>query len=379
MKTILSTLLLLLCVACGSSHENAPNGLLGGDENGSQNANQGDNQNGSQNGNQSGSQNNGSTQLPNQVLTAQGFQQIKDNVLTPYCIGCHTGRHAAYENYTVVKASSQRILARVFPTNPSRRMPPLSEQALPDNLKQQLRAWIEAGAPEVVVNTPVDNGDGGTVDNPLDNPSTVPGEDGVRYSFLDVRERVFRPNNCMKCHSQYEDFEPVKADAGSILSTVLSDRMPYPRGKGGTAHPASKAQKEILMNWVAQGAPEFVGETASLEPSPLEPNWISLRNKVLGPKCILCHNTFSKRAPKSMETYERLLEWSQESPELFSFTNPTDSHFVGAILGRVDDDEFFFDPMPFNSPVDDVSDLPSVKEDELEVIKEWIALGLPER
>ena len=49
-------------------------------------------------------------------------------------------------------------------------------------------------------------------------------------------------------------------------------------------------------------------------------------------------------------------------------------------LGRVDEEveEFFYDPMPFNSPTDDVpTDIDSVTSEELEVIKEWIRLGLP--
>ena len=81
------------------------------------------------------------------IETEIDFATIKKEILGPKCIGCHTGRHTAYESYSIVRASLDSILDRVTTQNPALRMPkdgaPLTALEI-----GMLREWIQAGAPE---------------------------------------------------------------------------------------------------------------------------------------------------------------------------------------------------------------------------------------
>ncbi len=288
------------------------------------------------------------------------FQNIKTKVLDNNCINCHTGKHQAYTLYQIVKLSSKDMLDRMKTRIPIQRMPS-GRPALPDDLIQLFEAWVNKGAPEFAVQ----------VDDTIPTTET-------KYSFADIKELVLKPNNCFKCHSHFEDYETAIKNLSSMASTIQSDRMPYPTAKGGTVEPLSKEQKLMWSTWINQGAPKFVGKAELVATQPTEPNWFSIRNDIFGPKCILCHNSFGKRGPNDLSNYESLMLWYQKSPKLFDIEDPENSHFIGAILGRFDDDEFFFDSMPFNSGLDDVGPIAPVSEDELSVIKEWISLGLPQ-
>lgn len=294
------------------------------------------------------------------TTTNLDFKTIKDKILKPYCIDCHTQRHSSYENISVVRLEANQILERINSENPLKRMPK-GEASLPDNLKKDLEEWIFAGAPEFnnVENTTLEN-------------------ENIKFSFADIKENVLKPNNCLECHTQYSTYSTVFFEIGSIMSSVENNRMPYPKSRREVTEPMSTEDKNILMTWIEQGAPEFVGSKVLPEKIDLAPNWKSLKTNVFGAKCILCHNSFGKRAPASMATYKEIIAWSAKSPSLFNTENPIESHFIGSILGRIDDDEFFFDSMPFNSPIDDVKDISAVTDEELEVIKTWIGLGLPE-
>ena len=79
-----------------------------------------------------------------------------------------------------------------------------------------------------------------------------------------------------------------------------------------------------------------------------------------------------------MGTYTDLMAWYRNSPALFNPESPVDSHFVGSMLGREDDDELWLDAMPFNNDFDDITQvIDPVTPKELEVIKKWIELKLP--
>jgi len=63
---------------------------------------------------------------------------------------------------------------------------------------------------------------------------------------------------------------------------------------------------------------------------------------------------------------------AEQADYLFDEVNPFNSRFIGAIIGREEQD--YFDPMP---PSWSRIDLPPVSEEELTVIEEWIRLGRP--
>lgn len=300
---------------------------------------------------------------PGKFKTTVGFQQIKDEILTPYCISCHGGRHAAYENYSIVRGAAQNILFRVTAKDSQVRMPPRSA-GLPPELIAKLTDWVAAGAPEVAVGP--------------EEPQSSPAPPATALGFHDIKQKILRPH-CMGCHTHYGDFAVVKNSLGSIFSLIMKNEMPFARKKNEPSTPLPEDLKQMLADWVNGGAPEYPGGSDRPVPLPeLEPTWLSLRNRVFGPKCILCHNSYGPRAPKAMGTYRELLAWADKNKALFNVKKPIDSHFIGAILGRIDDDELFFDSMPFNSPRDDVpTDIPAVTPAELQVIQTWISLDLP--
>ncbi|MCB0411443.1 MAG: hypothetical protein KDD22_02885 [Bdellovibrionales bacterium] len=301
-------------------------------------------------------------------LTIQGkttdldFETIKKNILEPMCMSCHTGRHAAFQNYGMVKASAAEILERVKALG-NRRMPPVAEPQLDSQSLAQLEEWIEAGAPQF--SKPI----GPAPEEP--KPASV--------GFEDIRKSIFVPYHCMDCHAQFRDYNTAKKSALSILGSIDSGAMPFPRRKGLAVEPVTSELKEMLKAWVEQGTPEKVGERPSeVIDRPLEPTWVSLRNNVFGPKCILCHNSYGPRAPKAFGTFTEMIAFSFKDKGLFNQGSPIDSHLIGAILGRVDDDEFYFNSMPYNTPSDDIEKkIEKVTDVELEMIQQWIALGTP--
>lgn len=290
------------------------------------------------------------------------FAEIKSKILKPHCISCHTGRHDQYEQYTSVKAfNPQSLLDRMLTSDPVKKMPK-DAPPLNDDLINLFKTWVANGSPEFAN------------EEPKAEPSTE-----KTLSFLDIKQQVLAPNRCTSCHSQFNDYASVQRSLGSIVNLTLSNAMPFPSRKNLPATPVSDAGKDLLMKWVSQGAPEFSDRPAAPAlKEELKPNWISLRNNVFGPKCILCHNSYGPRGPKSLASYRDIWDYFKKTPLLFNFESPNDSHFIGAIIGRFDDDEAFFSKMPFNNKFDDVQGvIPDVTEYELNVIKKWIELKLP--
>ncbi|MCB0379561.1 MAG: hypothetical protein KDD33_13800 [Bdellovibrionales bacterium] len=292
------------------------------------------------------------------------FAIIKSQILEPHCISCHTGRHKAYENYDLVKASAFAMLERMESPNPSRRMP-LGAPALTEDKLAMFRAWLNAGAPEVV-----------NQDTDTDKPAPVT----KNISFIEIKSKILKPYNCVACHSHFNDYGSVKQSLGAIASLVTSDKMPFPKIKGGQVALVSATDKNLLLKWVSQGAPEFSDQPAQ-DPiqKTLQPTYISIRNHILGPKCTLCHNSYGNRgAGLNLNSFIEIRKAMDRYKALINLDSPNDSHLIGSMLGRVDEDEFFFDAMPFNNGFDDVSlVVDPVTEDELKTIEKWIELKLP--
>lgn len=301
--------------------------------------------------------------------TPLDFELIKTEFLQKQCIECHTGRHTAYANYEVVRAAASAMLERMQSRDVTRLMPK-GGPALPAEQIALFKAWVDAGAPEVA-------------------DSKIPGDSKPKpkpekLGFEDVVEGVFKPYNCIACHSQYNDYTSTYLDRGSIVSLVSSNAMPFPAKQGGKADPVSDAGKQMLLGWVAQGAPEVAGGEVneSLLQPELQPTWISLRNQVFGPKCILCHNDYGARAgkKKAFNTYSNLLKWYVKNPSLFHF-DQKEGEEPGLLVTAVTrpPDSIFEIPMPYNNPFDDLQkDIERITPVELAVIQEWIKLKLPE-
>ncbi len=313
---------------------------------------------------------------PTTSTTELDFATIKSEILQSQCINCHTGRHKNYENYAFVKPSVDSMLERMETSDPGRLMPkggpPLSTSQI-----AMFKEWVQAGAPEFANKA---------AQPKQPAPSPIDG-----LSFLTIREKVLKPYNCTACHSQYNDYGPTFKDRGAIISLVSSDQMPFPKPRQNKDDvvKVSDADKKLLLDWVGQGAPEKAGQSAGpLKPETLKPTFISLRNNVFGPKCVLCHNSFGNRGfGKSFGTFRNLRKWMAEhaaDPEkenLFVFNaaeGESQGLFLDSMLRDPNDPFEIFTPMPFNSNKDDVqATIPRVTDEEIAVIKEWIKLELP--
>ncbi len=318
-----------------------------------------------------------STGGPTKTDTKIDFATIKKEILDNNCISCHTGRHAAYENYAIVKASLTSMIARMETSNPARLMPQ-GGPPLDPSLIAMFKEWVEAGAPETVDK-------GGDDDNGDDGDGG--GDDKDELGFAEITAKVLKPYNCTACHAQYNDYISVYKARTAIFSVVMNNSMPFPKRKNRPVDPVSDADKKILSDWILGGAPEFPGSPVPTDTEQvLKPNYQSLRNQVFGPKCTLCHNSFANRGggkKNALETYTNLRNWFTDNPDLFHIGAKEDESqgllFETIIKEPCKEGELCFPtPMPLKSDDDDVGDVPRVTPDEIEIIKQWINLKLPQ-
>ncbi|MBX9765876.1 MAG: hypothetical protein K2X47_01275, partial [Bdellovibrionales bacterium] len=121
------------------------------------------------------------------VLGVQlSYSQIKQGILQPKCLGCHSGQDlpdlTSYEN---VIANLPKIQERVINL---KTMP--KKQPLEASLISALKAWIDAGAPKESA-------------TPVGLPVPVPtSPEGVRtvVTWNEVNRRLIQPY-CVSCHT----------------------------------------------------------------------------------------------------------------------------------------------------------------------------------
>lgn len=182
--------------------------------------------------------------------------------------------------------------------------------------------------------------------------------------FRSVRASVFAPR-CISCHRQYENYDGVWRELAAIRTAVATDRMPK------TGGPLSETQKNILAAWIDKGAPNDAGEPGGVPDPALEPNWISLSSQVIIPKCVVCHNPNGRA--KFLDLTSRQVIFAQRdktfngSPKLIDFDQPEKSYMIQLVTDPID-------PMP---PPPPFSNIPPLTAEQVSVLTEWIALGLP--
>ncbi|MCF8059278.1 MAG: hypothetical protein K9K67_08280 [Bacteriovoracaceae bacterium] len=272
---------------------------------------------------------------------AISFAEVRDKVLGPRCFKCHGN----YSDYEVVKGKVNAILGMVR----ADAMP--KDGPLENNQKIILFSWIQSGAPR---DAQAPNPNPGPNPNPVPIPGDPPTGD---LDFSKVSTSVFKPH-CINCHGSFNDYSVVKSKINIIVDKVRTNQMPL----GSTLAPNLKA---ILFDWAAAGAPQ-VG-TGPLPvpdpiPAPLSPTYESLKTHVLSQKCIACHNPQGRARFLDFSTYEAM---SAYGGRLFDFRRPERSDIIKGIL---DDEE----PMPpLGSPFDQVT------REEINVLIQWIRLGIP--
>lgn len=176
--------------------------------------------------------------------------------------------------------------------------------------------------------------------------------------FSDIRKNVL-DSSCLQCHRNYERYEAVVKDLEKIMAAVRSDRMPKDRSA------LSVEQKTLLFSWAAAGAPRGSssgGDSGGGGTLPLAPTWASVSQNILFAKCVVCHSANGQVPFPSFETRNEMFAIRDQ---FFDFDRPEDSYFFEVIEDPID-------PMP---PVE--SGFEKLSQTELEVLKEWIRLGLP--
>jgi mono/diheme cytochrome c family protein len=177
-------------------------------------------------------------------------------------------------------------------------------------------------------------------------------------SFSRINSEIMTPH-CVKCHPGYSDYRTVASDVKKIVSAVNENRMPK------NAPPLDNDLKLLLSVWDAQGTPEgsSSGDDNSDGVEVLAANWSSLSRKVLFPKCVQCHNPNGQAKFLDLSTRQKIFENRKEL--LNNFEDVENSFLVEVIK---DEDE----PMPPTW-----SGIPRLSDKEIEIIIEWIKLGLP--
>jgi uncharacterized membrane protein len=183
-------------------------------------------------------------------------------------------------------------------------------------------------------------------------------------SFEIVKSVVFL-QKCTVCHQQYNSYQSVKRELVAIQDAIAQNRMP----KSGSL--LTDRQKDFLTKWASQGAPEFAGQTPQPEvPVITEANWKSISQNIIFPKCIVCHNPNGQAKFLDLSTRESILlannERKLKGENLLDFDKPAESDLIKLV-------EDPLEPMP---PIK--SNISRLTNEEVNVLKAWIGLKLPE-
>ncbi len=184
----------------------------------------------------------------------------------------------------------------------------------------------------------------------------------LAFNFASMTASVFS-KRCISCHSQYNSYGGVLREIAAIRSAVVTNRMPK---NGG---PLTDRQKVDLINWIDRGAPEFDGEPSKPSlPISIEPNWKSISENILFPKCLVCHNPEGQAKFLDLSNRQAIFDSRHrifgDGSKLLDIDNPQNSYFLNIL--------YDIEPMP---PV--WSNIPQISNEEFKALSTWIAMGLP--
>lgn len=205
-------------------------------------------------------------------------------------------------------------------------------------------------------------------------------------SFAQVQSEIFGTSQastgkCLACHVPggpllaLDNYGAVKLRIVQIEDSVRSGRMPKNA-------PLPAATKQLLYAWIQQGAPELADAklvasdcTTTIDPDPttpvnptdptvppaplqVDPNYESLRKEIFASKCLDCHDSSGIFSSYDFSTYQSIVSYQK----LFALpADGSDSRFVNSLVtGK----------MPRGKP--------PLPPEQIEVIRQWVALGLPE-
>ena len=177
----------------------------------------------------------------------------------------------------------------------------------------------------------------------------------AQIDFTQVKRQIFS-KHCTICHPGYQNYENVKNDIQNILESVEANQMPK------NAPALSRELKDILAQWVANGAPKAPNQSEQRR-NPTA-SWDYLSQEVFFPKCSQCHNPQGQASFLDLSTRQSFFENRSYLFDSFN-SDAQHSYFVEVITDPAE-------PMPPKW-----SEVPPVTKDELNLIIEWINKGLP--
>lgn len=120
--------------------------------------------------------------------------------------------------------------------------------------------------------------------------------------FTEIKSLVLAPR-CISCHgsqlSVYENIKPLLSEISMRVRADAGARIMPPSGSTSL----SEEEREALLSWIKNGAPEGTPEEPvpqPVKPTPPRVLYQEVQQKVFEPRCIYCHNGFA--------TYEGVLE-----------------------------------------------------------------------
>lgn len=198
----------------------------------------------------------------------------------------------------------------------------------------------------------------------------VSGQENLNFSpesldFAIVQSKIMTPY-CVTCHEQYASYVAVRREVDAIAAAVNSNRMPR------TGGPLPDSLKRLLGAWIAAGAPEKPGLAPRPEPVVIVPIWNSIRDNVLAPRCLVCHNPNGQARFLDLSTRRAIFDsrnrlfGADAGKKLLDFERPEESYLIDVVK---DENE----PMPPTW-----SNIRRLNGDEIRVLTNWIGLGVPE-
>ena len=177
-----------------------------------------------------------------------GYAQVRDQILKPNCLSCHSGLHApdltTYEN---TKAALAQIHHATLIDMTMPQSGPLSPK-----LRGLLQAWIRAGAPEIALG-------GEPTSTPRSEPILRP------VHFTQLKARVLTPS-CNSCHAKNNPEGITELESFTSFNSVVNLVLPLITGKSGDdtippedrmpppkAPPLTEEQKTIIQDWFQDG------------------------------------------------------------------------------------------------------------------------------
>ena len=190
---------------------------------------------------------------------------------------------------------------------------------------------------------------------------------------------------CMNCHSGQKNpdlstLSGIRANIDKIKNAIEISKMPPASDGYG---PLTQCQKDILQKWIDLGMPEVSNSTAAevascksiggpppeLTPILLMPlTYDTLRSRILGPKCLLCHVADSSDWEAALVPFSPYADLVSESGKYWKAPA-----IKSKVYKEITNKE---DGMP---PPDADPKIPSLTDDEVTFVQRWIDAGMPEK